>query len=65
MAIASNRKSPYGDVPQNPEFGLLDFNADGMVLTSAAANAIAAQYQPIANLVPVTALNQTNVSAVK
>lgn len=149
--LATNMKSPYGDVPQNPEFGLLDFNADGrpellvgdnwdygpagwmmysfdgksakaagmvtgydpntggficaedggwvlynydgsnlietaemwgddgtgeqvgyypvqgdgMVLTSAAANAIAAQYQPIANLVPVTALNQTNVSAVK
>lgn len=149
--LASNMKSPYGDVPQNPEFGLLDFNADGrpellvgdnwnygpagwmmysfdgksakaagmvtgydpntggficaedggwvlynydgsnlietaemwaddgtgdqvgyypvqgdgMMLTSAAANAIAAQYQPIANLVPVTVLNQTNVSAVK
>lgn len=103
MAIASNMKLPYGDVLQNPEFGLLDFNADGrlellvgdnwnygpagwvlynydgsnlietaemwdddgtgeqvgyypvqgdgMILTSAAANAIAAQYQPIANII--------------
>lgn len=149
--LASNMKSPDGDVPQNPEFGLFDFNADGnpellvgdnwnygpagwmlysfdgksakaagmvtgydpntggficaedggwilynydgsklietaemwgdegtgdevsyypvqgdgSVLTLAAANAIAAQYQAIANLVPVTALNQANVSAVK
>ena len=38
---------------------------DAITLTTEAASAIAAQYQAIGTLVPVTALNQANVSAVK
>ena len=38
---------------------------DAITLTTEAASAIAAQYQAIGTLVPVTALNQANVSAMK
>lgn len=38
---------------------------DAVTLTTEAASAIAAQYQAIGTLVPVTALNQANVSAMK
>ena len=38
---------------------------DAVTLTTEAASAIAAQYQAIGTLVPVTELNQANVSAVK
>ena len=54
-----------GTVPIYDAVVYYPVGGDAVTLTTEAASAIAAQYQAIGTLVPVTALNQANVSAMK